>query len=130
MALSFLQDKRFLVVDDEQATVDIVKEVLNQNGAKASGITNPEQGFGMMAKEQYDAIILDRYMDEVDGHEILEQLKKHPKMKIVPVIMLTGESKSTEIKKSIELGASGYVIKPFTPKSFLAQLEKILGPKS
>jgi len=127
MALAYLKDKRFLVIDDEQATVDIVKEVLNQNGAKATGITHPEKGFGMLSKEVYDGIILDRYMPGVDGHDILAQLKEHPKMKAIPVVMLTGESKSTEILKSIQLGASGYVVKPFTPKSFLAQLEKILG---
>ena len=126
MASNFLRNKNFLVIDDEISTVDIVKEVLNQNGAKSTGITNPEQGFGMMSEEVYDAVILDRYMPGVDGHEILEQLKKHPKMKDIPVVMLTGESKSTEIKKSIELGASGYVVKPFTPKSFLMQLQKIL----
>ena len=118
MTANFLKDKNFLVVDDEASTVEIVKEVLNQNGAKATGITNPEQGFGMMAKEEYDAVVLDRYMPGVDGHEILEQLKQHPKMKNIPVIMLTGESKSDEIMKSIKLGASGYVVKPFTPKSF------------
>lgn len=125
--MKFLQHKKFLVIDDEQATIDIVKEVLNQGGAKATGITSPEKGFGMMAETRFDAIILDRYMPGVDGHEILEQLKQHPKMKDVPVVMLTGESNSAEIMKSIQLGASGYVVKPFTPKSFMAQLEKILG---
>jgi len=124
---NFLKDKNFLVIDDEASTVEIVKEVLNQNGAKSTGITNPEQGFGMMSEEVYDAVILDRYMPGVDGHEILEQLKKHPKMKDIPVVMLTGESHSTEIMKSIQLGASGYVVKPFTPKSFLLQLKKIFG---
>lgn len=127
MALKFLQGKNFLIIDDESLTIDIVKEVLNQNGAKSTGITNPEQGFGMMSEEIYDAVILDRYMPGVDGHEILEQLQNHPKMKHIPVVMLTGESKSDEIVKSINLGASGYVVKPFTPKSFLTQLEKILG---
>ena len=126
MSAEFLKGKTFLVVDDEHSTVEIVKEVLQQGGAKVTGITNPQEGFGMMSKEEYDAIILDRYMPGVDGHEILEQLKGHPKMKHIPVIMLTGESKSEEIMKSIKLGASGYVVKPFTPRSFLAQLEKIL----
>lgn len=126
MVAEFLKDKSFLVVDDEQSTIDIVKEVLNQNGAKATGVTHPEKGFSMMGEEEYDAVILDRYMPGVDGHEILEQLKAHPKMNSVPVVMLTGESKSEEIMKSIELGASGYVIKPFTPKNFLSQLQKIL----
>ena len=127
MAEEFLKDKSFLIIDDEPSTINIVKEVLNQNGAKASGITRPEKGFGMMSKDVFDAIILDRYMPGVDGHDILKQLKEHPTMKGIPVIMLTGESKSEEIVRSIQLGASGYVVKPFTPRSFLAQLKKILG---
>ncbi len=126
MAAEFLKGKSFLIIDDEQSTIDIVKEILNQNGAKATGITHPEKGFGMMAQEKYDAIILDRYMPDLDGHEILEQLKAHPTMKSVPVIILSGESQASEILKSIKLGAAGYVVKPFTPQSFLAQLEKIL----
>ena len=123
----FLKGKNFLVIDDEQATVDIVKEVLSRNGAQSSGITHAEKGFGMLAQESYDAIILDRYMPGVDGHDILKQLKDHPKMKHIPVIMLTGEKSSDEIRTSLTLGASGYVVKPFTPKSFLLQLKKILG---
>ena len=126
MAGKLLKGRSFLVIDDEQSTIDIVKEVLTQNGADAKGITTPSKGFGMMANDSYDAIILDRYMPDVDGHDILKQLKDHPNMKAVPVIMLTGESNSAEILKSIELGASGYVVKPFTPRSFLAQLKKIL----
>lgn len=127
MAAEFLKDKSFLIIDDEQSTIDIVKEVLSQNGATAAGITHPEKGFGMMNENAYDAIILDRYMPGVDGHEILKQLKEHPSMRAIPVVMLTGESKSEEIVRSIQLGASGYVVKPFTPRSFLAQLKKILG---
>jgi len=127
MVEQFLKGKTFLIIDDEQATIDIVKEVLSQNGAMSSGITNPEKGFGMLSRENYDAIILDRYMPDVDGHDILKQLKKHPSMKGIPVIMLTGESMSDEIRASLALGASGYVVKPFTPKSFLLQLKKILG---
>ncbi|MGH1398379.1 MAG: response regulator [Alphaproteobacteria bacterium] len=129
MPSKVLKNKRFLVIDDEPATVEIVKEVLNQNGAKATGVTNPQNGFGMMAKETFDAVILDRYMPPVDGHEVLQQLKGNAQTKDIPVVMLTGESKESEIKKSISLGAAGYIVKPFTPKSFLKQLEIILAPK-
>lgn len=126
----FLRDKRFLVVDDEQATIDIVKEVLNQGGAKATGTASPEKAQGMLAQEPYDGVILDRYMPVMDGHSLLENLKKSEATKAIPVVMLTGENKAEEIEKSIALGAAGYVIKPFTPKSFLAQLKKILAPKN
>ena len=121
-----LKGKNFLIVDDEQTTIDIVKEVLVQNGAEAKGITSASRGFGMMAKDKYDMIILDRYLEDVDGHDVLKQLKEHPVMNKVPVVMLTCESNSSEIVKSIDLGASGYLVKPFTPRSFLSQLQKIL----
>lgn len=127
--LPFLRDRNFLIIDDEQATVDIVREVLHREGARAVGITNPEKGFGMMAKEKFDAVILDRYMPPVDGHDILTQLKKNSNTKDIPVVMLTSENKSPEIRQSIELGASGYIVKPFTPRSFLLQIEKILSPR-
>lgn len=122
-----LRGKKFLVVDDEAATIAIVKEVLNQNGAKASGTTQPETCVSMVSREKFDGVILDRYMPGMDGHEVLSQLKNSDTTKGIPVVMLTGESKAEEIKKSIGLGASGYVVKPFTPKSFMAQVNKIFG---
>jgi len=126
MAENFLKNKSFLVVDDEQATVDIVKAVLKQNDAKGTGIVNPEQAMGLLAKETFDCVVLDRYMPNMDGHDVLRQIRADSKTGSMPVIMLTGESQVAEIKKSLELGASGYVVKPFTPKSFLSQLKKIL----
>lgn len=129
MLTTLLKNKRFLVVDDEQATVEIVKEVLNSNGAKATGLMNPEKCMSMIAQDKYDGVILDRYMPQMDGLEVLQQLQANAQTKEIPVVMLTGESSEPEIKRAIEAGAVGYVAKPFTPKSFLSQLEKILKPK-
>ena len=113
MQSKILKNKRFLVVDDEPATV----------------VTNPEHCLGMLAQDKYDGVILDRYMPQMDGLEVLKQVKDGTLVEDIPVIMLTGESTEPEIKKAIELGAAGYVVKPFTPKGFLAQLDKILAPR-
>ncbi len=122
-----LKNKEILIIDDEQPIVDIVMAVLAREGAKPSGISSAEKATQMTRTNDYDAIILDRYMPYKDGHALLKEFKANSKTKDTPVIMLTGESKQSEIQKSLELGVAGYVIKPFKPKSFLMQLKKILG---
>ena len=125
-----LQNKKILIVDDEQAMLDIVKTVLKREGAQPTGINTASKGLQTAQSERFQAIILDRYMPDGDGHEILKELKSSPKTREIPVIMLTGEKESKEIKKSIDLGATGYIIKPFKPSDFLKQLEKLLDPNA
>ncbi|NCT40802.1 MAG: response regulator [Alphaproteobacteria bacterium] len=126
MPEQFLRKKRFLIVDDDQSTVDIVREVLNHNGAYCAGVIDSGQVMSLLLSESFDGVILDRYMPEIDGHELLLQIKDEVKTRHLPVIMLTGEKQVDEIRQSLNLGASGYVVKPFTPKSFLLQLKKII----
>lgn len=121
-----LKDKRILVIDDEQAMINIVSSILKRMGAQSYGVNSPERAFHMMKSQDFDAIILDRYMQERDGLEVLKEIKDTPVLKDVPVIMLTGDKSAEGIKSAIDLGPSGYIIKPFTPKSFLLQLEKLL----
>lgn len=126
MGTEILEDKNVLLIDDDLTIVQLVTAILQRCRAKVTWITNPEEGFGMEKNEKYDVVILDRYMQHVDGHDILAQFKQHPTMQDTPVIMLSGESKSSEIMESIKLGAAGYVVKPFDEKGFLHQIVKIL----
>ena len=124
-----LKNKKILIIDDEPGILDIVREILNRTGAKPYTANNLESGLHTVRFESIDAILLDRYMPEGDGLEFLKRLKATPETKTLPVIMLTGEKDMIEIKKSLEAGAVGYIGKPFTPKTFLGQLEKILNNK-
>jgi PleD family two-component response regulator len=126
MSSDLLKDRSFLVIDDDLFSIKIVTEILERNGANVTGITKPDEGFGMGGSDKYDVVLLDRYMRDVDGHDILAQLKQHPVMKLVPVIMISGESKSEQIMNSIKLGASGYMVKPFDEKGLLHQIKKVL----
>ena len=124
-----LQNKKILIIDDEQAMLEIVKAILKREGAFPTGISSVKNGLKASEVEQFDAIILDRYMPECDGHEVLAQLKSSPETKTIPVIMLTGEKDMSQVKESLKLGAVGYITKPFTPKDFFSQLDKILENK-
>lgn len=122
-----LKNRKILVVDDEQAMLSIVKEVLKKAGADPVTLTNPELTRAAVYKARFDAVILDRHMPQKDGNEVLKELKADPVTQKIPVIMLTGEKDMKEVQASLKLGAVGYIVKPFTPKNFLSQLSKILG---
>ena len=125
-----LQNKKILIIDDEPSMLKIVSEILKREGAIPTSMSSVAEGLKASEVAMYDAIILDRYLPECDGHDVLKKLKSSPETKTKPVIMLTGEKNIKEVKASIDLGAVGYIVKPFTPKDFLGQLHKILDNKA
>ncbi len=124
-----LKNKRILIIDDEHAMLEIVKALLKREGAEPTGLSSIKNGLKASEMEQFDAIILDRYMPDCDGHDILKKLKESPQTKTTPVVMMTGEKDIAEIKMSLKLGAVGYIAKPFTPNDFIGQMNKILANK-
>ena len=125
-----LKNKRILIIDDEPSILKIVAEILKREGAVPTSMNSVSGGLKTADVEMFDAIILDRYLPECDGHDVLKKLKSAPETKTKPVIMLTGEKNQAEVRKSIELGAVGYIVKPFTPKDFLGQICRILDNKA
>ena len=121
-----LTGQRILVIEDDPVMLDIIKQIISGVNAIASGVSSVEKGLHMSRCHEYDLIVLDRYMPDGDGHDVLRALKSNVATKDTPVLMLTGETKSDQIRESIDLGAVGYIVKPFKPKDFIAWLEKIL----
>ena len=113
-----------LIIDDEPPIMQIVKTVLSGAGYTVFTANNGTVGIEIAKKHRPGIIILDRYMPEMDGNETLKHLKNNKATSHIPVIMLTGENKLQEIKKSIELGANGYIVKPFKSGDFLKQVNR------
>ena len=102
-----LQKKRILVVDDELAMLDIVKSVLKRAEAIPEGANSIDRGMQLVKTQSFDAVVLDRYLGEEDGHVLLKAIKDDPQTAQLPVIMLTGEKDMKEVKASVTLGAAG-----------------------
>ncbi len=126
MSDSILKNKKVLVVDDDDTIIDIVVAILQGCGAEPYSLNDGAQALRKALCTSFDAIILDRHMSDVDGHDVLKSLKADPGTKNIPVIMLTGETRAEEIQESLKLGISGYITKPFTPKNFIARMNTIL----
>lgn len=117
---------KILVIDDDEIIVMTVEQVLKKNGYASISANNGVTGLQAALAEQPDLIILDRRMPEVDGNKTLIWLKADDKTKDIPVIMLTGDTRVSDISTSLELGAIDYIVKPFDTPNFLIRIQKAL----
>jgi len=123
-----LKNKKILIVDDEPLILDIVKTIITANGGIADGKRNADNIIQILRENSYDLLILDRYIGETDGVDVLKTIKSTDFINQIPVIMLTGETEKREILNSIKAGARGYVIKPFKPNELMQQISQVLTP--
>ena len=102
--------ERILLVDDEKKFLDAMSARMEARGMEVSTSESAEEALDMLAKEAYDAVILDLRMPEMDGIEALKRMKeKRPE---VQIILLTGHATVEEGVEAIKLGAMDFLEKP------------------
>jgi two-component system chemotaxis response regulator CheY len=127
----FAADSNFLVVDDSNAVRALVKQQLINLGFK--NILEAEDGKEALRKLDgmakvgvgLDIIIADWNMPEMNGIDLLMNLKNHPKYKSIPFLMITSESETENVIKAIVLGVTDFVVKPFDESILLEKLKAI-----
>lgn len=101
---------RLLLVDDEEAYVDVLANRLRKRGFEVTKSYGGAEAFQKMRQGEFDVAILDLKMADMDGIEVLKIMKlMDPRMQ---VIMLTGHGSATACKQGLELGAFDYLMKP------------------
>ncbi len=112
-----------LIIDDMPFEVKLLSIFLNKMGFKVLAAYNGQKGIQAAELAQPDLILLDVVMPGIDGFEVCEKLKNHPKTQDIPIIFMT--ARSTEILdkiKGFELGAADYIAKPFEHQDVLARI--------
>ncbi|MEZ0224873.1 MAG: PleD family two-component system response regulator [Alphaproteobacteria bacterium] len=117
---------KILIVDDDDLLAEMIEGLLSAQHFKTRRALNGKEGLKLVREFQPDAIILDRMMPEMDGNDVLKELKSSMETRHIPVIMLTAEKRLGEVEESLKLGALDYVIKPFEPETFVERVKKIL----
>ena len=108
-------DLRFLVVDDFSTMRRIVCNLL-----KDSGFTETEEAedgqvaLAKLRNGKFDFVVCDINMPNLNGLQMLAEVKKDANLKHIPVLMVTAEARKEDILLAAQLGAAGYVVKPFT----------------
>jgi CheY-like chemotaxis protein len=125
-------NKPILLVEDNPMDVDLTLRAF-----KRRRVTNPvhvardgEEALAWIprweAGEETPAVVLlDLKLPRVDGLEVLRQLKSHPTLRVVPVVVLTTSAEHADVKQAYELGANSYIVKPVEFEKFMDVSEKI-----
>lgn len=117
-----------LHVDDEPDPRFMVAELLTALGYRSREASSVAEGLELARKDPPVLILMDGQLPEVDGHAGCRMVRGDPILKAIPVIMLTGMNRLSEVEDAFSAGASDYIIKPVTPERLKPKLEKFLGP--
>jgi two-component system chemotaxis response regulator CheY len=120
-------DMKFLVVDDFSTMRRIIKNLLHDLGY--SNVTEADDGntaLPLLQQGSFDFLITDWNMPGMPGLELLKAVRADARLKQMPVLMLTAESKREQIVEAAQAGVNGYVIKPFTAVTLKEKIDKIL----
>ena len=119
---------RIMFVEDEPVTNAVLKKVLTTDGFEAHGAFDAA-GLGKLLKQHGlpDMILLDIELPDVSGLQILSRIRKHPKMRDIPVLMVTSRAEMEDVARGMSLGANGYLSKPVAVESLRAVMRQVLG---
>jgi len=117
---------KILVVDDEPNIVQTLQDRLEMNEYEVFTAGNGREGLEKFKEQRPDVILLDVIMPIMDGHEMLEALRKQPDGQGVSVIMLTARSQSQDIARANICGIDDYIVKPFDLSELLEKIESVV----
>ena len=115
-----------LIVDDEPDTLNLIDKLLDEKGYATIKASGGKGCLDILKKQIPDLILLDVRMEPMDGWQTLEQIKKNPESKSIPVLMLTGRNLSGHEAKQYHICIEDYIMKPFLPDQLYAAIDSIL----
>jgi two-component system chemotaxis response regulator CheY len=122
---------KILVVDDFPTMRRIVRNLLKELGyANVDEAEDGAAGLSRLRNGGFDFVVSDWNMPNLDGLEMLKQIRADASLSHLPVLMVTAEAKKENIIAAAQAGADGYVVKPFTAATLQEKLDKIIEKKS
>jgi two-component system, chemotaxis family, chemotaxis protein CheY len=122
--------RNVLIVEDSKAIRSMIRVSLEEAG----GFFAVEAGNGFEALKtlptrRFDLIITDINMPDINGLELIGFVKSNPEYKDIPLVIVSTEKSDEDKKRGLALGASGYVVKPFTKEELMSMIKNVLEGK-
>jgi len=113
---------RILVVEDEPDIRRLLKAYLENEGFTVDETNNGSRALAMVKEKNYDLVILDIMIPELDGWAVCQKIRKESN---IPIIMVTAKGAEPDRIMGLELGADDYLVKPFSPKELIARIKAL-----
>ncbi len=117
---------KVLVVEDEPENQLAIQVILTVEGFEVVSVEDGRLALRTAKEQRPDLILLDVMMPEINGFEVLAQLRQDEATKSIPVIMLTALAQRSDVAKAVEAGVDGYVAKPFEPDDLIERIRKAI----
>ncbi|GAP01656.1 two-component response regulator [Fructobacillus fructosus] len=114
---------RILIVEDEENLAKFVKLELEHEGYQVETVLNGREGLDLALKEDFDLILLDLMLPELNGFEVARRLRE---VKKTPIIMMTARDSVIDRVSGLDYGADDYVVKPFAIEELLARVRSLM----
>jgi two-component system chemotaxis response regulator CheY len=118
-----------LIVDDYRTMLKIIRNLLKQLGfTNVEEATDGSEALGKLREGEFDLVISDWNMEPMTGLQLLKEVRADDRLRAVPFIIITAESKIENVVAAKEAGVSNYIVKPFNAATLKAKLTSVLGP--
>ena len=116
-----------LIVDDYKTMLKIIRNLLKQLGfGNVEEATDGDAALQKIRNKNYGLVISDWNMEPMSGLQLLKEIRLDAKLKDVPFIMVTAESKTENVIAAKEAGVNGYIVKPFTAATLKSKIDTVL----
>lgn len=119
--------KHVLLVEDEPHIVEALSYILEREDLKVETLETGKGAIDRILASSPDLVILDYMLPEISGLQILTQIREHPGLKTLPVLMLTAKGQTKDREAAESAGVSRFMTKPFANSEIVAAAKELLG---
>lgn len=119
--------KKILIVDDEPNIVMSLEYTFKKKGFQVFIARDGSEALEILEKNIPDIIVLDVMMPKVDGYQTIKWIKENEKLADTKIIFLSAKNKASDVEKGLQLGADKYMLKPFSVKKLVSEVNELLG---
>ncbi|MFH1684055.1 MAG: response regulator [Candidatus Margulisiibacteriota bacterium] len=120
------QNQKILIIEDHPVTSQMIANILKMEGINVMVAADGKTGIAKAKAEPPNLILLDIMMPEMDGFEVCAKLKSDPETAKTPIVIVSVCDSGDSIKKGKDLGADGYIAKPFDPEELVKIIRKYI----
>lgn len=115
-----------LAVDDSASMRQMVSFTLKSAGYDVTEAVDGQDAYDKAAQRQFDLVLTDQNMPQLDGIGLTRKLREHPSFKATPILILTTESSDQMKQAGRAAGATGWLVKPFDPNKLIEVIQKVI----
>ena len=115
-----------LAIDDDPDLLELMSKMLSRIGGVTRLAETAADGLSALESERFDLLILDLMLPDIDGYEVLTRIRADSRFNDMPVLILSARADPEAISRGYELGADGYLVKPYLPNTLTSRVRALL----